>query len=114
MTRKNFSDLIISILAFAAIYALFFQGQDVNGYKSPSHFITEVFETQGGWGYRIRQDTTMVIEQRSVLHSEGNQGFQTKKQALATAQLVKQKLDNGIFPPAISRQELDSLGINYR
>ncbi|MCF0060457.1 DUF4907 domain-containing protein [Dyadobacter chenwenxiniae] len=111
MKKKNFIDLAISIFALTAIYALFSQNEDKSHIMSPSQFSTEAFETDRGWGYRIRQDTTTVIEQRSVLHIAGNQGFQTKQQALVTAQLVKHKLDHGIFPPVLSRQELDSLGI---
>lgn len=67
-----------------------------------------------GWGYRIYEDTVPVIEQKFIPGVQGTNGFKTEEQALKTGQLVVSKLERGIWPPAISEQELDSMGITYK
>lgn len=113
--KKSISVLIFGILAFAAaIYILFFKGQPINsGSGGLSRFKVEAFKAESGWAYRIRQDTTPVIEQKFIPGVEGTKGFQTEQQAVATGRLVIRKLDQGIFPPTISTHELDSLGVKY-
>lgn len=115
MIRKNSRILIIGILAFAAaIYFLFFKERDLNlGGEGLSRFKVETIRGEHGWGYHIRQDTTLVIEQKVIPGVPGIGGFATEAEAAKTGGLVKQKLDSGIFPPTISARELDSLGIKY-
>lgn len=115
MIRKNSRILIIGILAFAAaIYFLFFKEQGLNqGGEGLSRFKVETIRGEQGWGYHIRQDTTLVIEQKVIPGVPGTGGFATQEEAAKTGGLVKQKLDRGIFPPTISARELDSLGIKY-
>lgn len=115
MIRKNSRILIIGILAFAAaIYFLFFKERGLNqGGEGLSRFKVETIRGEHGWGYHIRQDTTLVIEQKVIPGVPGTGGFATQEEAAKTGGLVKQKLDRGIFPPTISGRELDSLGIKY-
>lgn len=116
MIRRNSRILIIGILAFAAaIYLLFFKNQGLNqGGEGFSRFKVETIRGEYGWGYNIWQDTTLVIEQKVIPGVPGVNGFTTQQQAAKTGELVKQKLDRGIFPPTISVHELDSLGIQYQ
>ncbi|SEJ72290.1 protein of unknown function [Dyadobacter sp. SG02] len=116
MIRKNSRILIIGILAFAAaIYFLFFKKQGVNqGGEGLSRFKVETIRGEHGWGYNVRQDTTLVIEQKVIPGIPGINGFATEQDAAETGALVKQKLDHGIFPPTISAHELDSLGVKYQ
>ncbi len=121
MIRRNSRILIIGTLAIvatafaAAIYFLFFTGQKGNqGGEGLSRFKVETIRGEHGWGYHIRQDTTLVIEQKVIPGVPGINGFATEDEAKKTATLVKQKLDRGIFPPTISPHELDSLGITYQ
>lgn len=97
----------------AAIYFLFFKGQDGNP-GGEGRFNVETIKVENGWGYRIRQDTTPVIEQKIIPGVPGLSGFATEREAAETGNLVKRKLDSGIFPPTISTHELDSLGIKYQ
>lgn len=115
MIRKNSKILIIGILAFAAaIYFLFFKGRGVNqGGEGLSRFKVETVRGEHGWGYNIRQDTTLVIEQKVIPGVPGMNGFASEQDAAKTGGLVTHKLDRGIFPPTISIHELDSLGIKY-
>ena len=116
MIRRNSKILIIGILAFAAaIYFLFFKGQGVNqGGEGLSRFKVETIRGGRGWGYNIRQDTTLVIEQKVIPGVPGINGFATEQEAAKIGGLVKHKLDRGIFPPTVSIHELDSLGIKYQ
>lgn len=116
MIRRNSRILIIGILAFAAaIYFLFFNERGVDqGGKGLSRFKVETIRGEHGWGYHIRQDTTLVIEQKVIPGVPGINGFATEQEAANTGALVKQKLERGIFPPTISAHELDSLGIKYQ
>ncbi|WP_342084232.1 DUF4907 domain-containing protein [Dyadobacter sp. OTU695] len=115
MIRGNSRILIIGILAFAAaIYFLFFKGQMANqGGEGLSRFKVETIRGEHGWGYHIRKDTTLVIEQKVIPGVPGINGFVTEQEAAKTGALVKQKLDRGVFPPTITSRELDSLGIKY-
>ncbi len=118
MTIKNkkFS-ITLGVLAFAAV--IYFVLPLIRGSKVASsseglhRFSVETFQENKNWAYRIYQDTTLVIEQRSVPGIAGNNGFKNDTQALKTGELVRSKLEKGIFPPTISKHELDSLGIRY-
>jgi hypothetical protein len=115
--KSKFSLLIICVLAFAvAVYFFLYVNKkgNLNGNgEGLSHFRVEAFQKETGWAYRIYQDSTAVIEQIYIPGVSGTTGFQTEPQALATGELVKKKLDMGIFPPSISQRELDSLGVRY-
>jgi hypothetical protein len=67
-----------------------------------------------GWGYVIYIDGKQTIHQKHIPGVSGNHGFITEEQAKRTADLVIDKIKDGIFPPSITIQELDSLGIIYK
>jgi hypothetical protein len=77
--RKNKTILsILGILAFAAAaYFLFFfqKGNLSSGREGLSRFSVETFKAPTGWGYRIYQDTTAVIEQRFIPGTPGARRF---------------------------------------
>lgn len=117
MIRKSSIVLIAGLLAFAFIAFIF---SSCNGKKDKSadregfqHFSVKSFRNETGWGYRIYQDTTVIIEQPYIPGMAGNVSFSTEEHALKTGQLVEQKLENGIFPPTVTMQELDSMHIKY-
>ncbi len=71
------------------------------------------FDSTSGWGYRIKRDTTTIIEQAYMPGISGNKGFENEQLAMNTAKLVMQKIKNQQFPPTISKSELDSLGVKF-
>ena len=118
MIRKNKNIiLILSTLALAiAAYLLFFLKKDTGESsigQGRSVFKVETFQAPSGWAYRIYRDSVAVIEQLTLPGIPGNAGFESEALAKSTGLLVKKKLDQGIFPPTISPQELDSLGVKF-
>jgi hypothetical protein len=114
--RKNKTVLlIICILAFAVgAYLLFFKKAGISsGREGLSRFSVQTFKKESGWGYRIYQDTTAVIQQQFIPGVPGTKGFDTEKAAHQTGDLVIRKLNQGIFPPTIAPAELDSMNIKY-
>lgn len=65
----------------------------------------------GGYGYSILQDGKMVIDQPHVPAVSGRNGFKSEEYASITASFAITKLQQGMFPPTISIDELDSLGV---
>lgn len=66
-----------------------------------------------GWGYEIKQDEKTIIRQLSIPSIGGKQSFTTKEDAQKVGLLMAKKLDQKIFPPSISKKELDSLQVAY-
>lgn len=64
-----------------------------------------------GWGYQILKDGKLMIDQDHIPAVEGNKGFSSKEDAEKTANFMLQKIKNGVFPPTISIEELDSLEV---
>jgi hypothetical protein len=108
---------IAGMLAFAFLAFIFIScnGKENNSTESEGfqHFSVQSVRNETGWGYRIFQDTTVIIEQPYIPGMPGNIGFATEEHALKTGRLVEKKLENNIFPPTVTMQELDSLGIKH-
>ncbi len=64
-----------------------------------------------GWGYDILIDGKIYIHQPNVPAIIGNNGFSSEEKAMITGEFVISKIKNNIFPPAVSPEELDSLGV---
>ncbi len=107
--------LIVSGLLLLLIIGLFIKKESVKtSLKDPPILTTESFhDSKSGWGYRIKQDTVVVIEQAYLPGIPGTNGFENETLAINTAKLVIKKIKNRQFPPTISRSELDSLGVKY-
>ncbi|MGX5819548.1 DUF4907 domain-containing protein [Chitinophaga lutea] len=63
-----------------------------------------------GWGYRITRQGKPLIYQPLIPAVRGHHPFRSKSDALRTGTLVLQKLGQGRLP-AVTTQELDSLGV---
>ena len=69
------------------------------------------FSPDHGWGYQILNNGELYINQPHIPSIPGNNGFETEENALKTANFVIYKLNNGIVPPTVSPEDLDSLGV---
>ncbi len=78
--------------------------------NSPFQVIVE--ENPGcGWGYKIMKDGQLSINQPTIPAIQGNRCFSSKEKAEKTAEFIINKMNNNVFPPTISVEELDSLGV---
>lgn len=69
-------------------------------------------QNTNGWGYQIRQNGKLMLDQPTVPGRPGMAGFQTQEDAQKVAELVKSKLQAKIFPPTVSEDELKNLNIH--
>lgn len=60
------------------------------------------------FGYKVNWEGKKIY-QKTIPGLPGKSGFKTYKSALNTALLVREKMRSGIFPPAVSPQEIDSI-----
>ena len=68
-----------------------------------------------GFGFEITSTSPggMKIRQETIPAVQGNHPFMSEENAASTAELMIYKLDHGIVPPAVSTDELDSIGVVY-
>ena len=66
-----------------------------------------------GFGFEILQGTNPLIIQPHIPAIQGIKGFESKEQAAIIGNYMIYKVNNGIMPPSISVQDLDSLKIIY-
>ena len=87
------------------------------GMQPPSGEITvTVFENPagegvGGFGYDLLDGGKQTIHQPHIPAISGLKGFASKADAEKAGRLMKYKMENGIMPPTISVEELDSMKI---
>lgn len=74
-----------------------------------SYKVTSISE--GNWGYQLFQNETMIINQTSIPSVPGVSGFDTEEKAERTAKHILNKVENGIFPPTVDKEELENLGV---
>lgn len=64
-----------------------------------------------GWGYQILQDGKLAIDQKHIPVIQGCKSFSSKEKAEKTGNFIIQKMKNGVFPPTLTEEELDSLEV---
>ena len=67
--------------------------------------------SENNWGYQIFQKGTMVINQTSIPSIQGVEGFDTEEKAELTAKYILNKVENGVFPPTVNKEDLENLGV---
>jgi len=82
--------------------------------KNPSVYEVRTVENASGWGYEVWQDGAMVIKQEHIPAVQGIRAFSSQEQAQKAAEIIKAKLDQGIFPPTMSMAELQSIGVDTK
>ena len=79
---------------------------DENHYTYKTTFSPDI-----GWGYQILNNGDLYINQPHIPAIPGKEGFLDEAKAIKTAKYIINKLENNIFPPTISVDELDSLAV---
>ncbi len=80
-------------------------------FQPEPQYETAVFKTEAGWGYEIKRDGKPLIYQPVIPGLAGNRSFLTRQQARTVGEAVTEKMRQGQFPPALTRQELAQLGV---
>ena len=79
--------------------------------QEPAYTIEVTENAEFGWGYQLFKDGKLMIDQKHIPAIQGEQGFTSKENAEITGNYILRKIKNGEFPPTVSVQELDSLGV---
>ena len=82
--------------------------------KNTSVYQVRTVENASGWGYEVWKDGAMVIKQEHIPAVQGIRAFSSQEQAQKAAEIIKAKLDQGIFPPTMSMAELQSIGVDIK
>ena len=70
-----------------------------------------IFEEENGWGYQIFNGPKMLINQMHIPAIQGLQSFSSEKKAKTTAIYILNQVEQGHFPPTITKEILDSLDV---
>lgn len=82
--------------------------------STPTEPVYEIITTElleKGFGYQILKDGKLIIDQQQIPAVQGNQYFSSEDAARRTGELALKKIKDQLFPPTISIEELDSLGV---
>lgn len=63
------------------------------------------------WGYDILLNGKLYVHQLCIPAVDGNKCFNSETDARRTADIVAEKIRNNIFPPTVSKEELEYLGV---
>jgi len=76
-----------------------------------NNYSFKTFEVGGYWGYDVYKDNQLLIHQPNIPAIEGDRGFSSEQKAITVANLTIKKLQDGVMPPTLSIEELDSLKV---
>ena len=81
--------------------------------KKDAYSIKLVPAEAGTFGYEIYSNKKLLIKQINIPGQSGMKGFKRKADAQKVANLVVQKLAQGIMPPTVEKAEMDKLHVQY-
>lgn len=82
-----------------------------NPYLNMDLAVVAIPSQEDTWGYKITAGGRIIIKQTNIPGFPGNLGFKYKKNALTTGELVLTKIKGGEFPPSVTIEELNRLGV---
>lgn len=85
------------------------QTEKIEPPKDTLEISLETFETEKGWGFDIFMGDKNYIHQEVIPDSVSSKGFQSEEDALTIGEFLIYQMRNGIYPPEISRKQIDSL-----
>ncbi len=111
---RNIGKILLLALLFLSVIVACNNKQATDKKNSENHSITyTLIELDKGWGYKIFMDGNILIEQRIVPSVEGYNTFNTINDAETIAIFVVQKLEMNVYPPTVTKIEMDSLNVSY-
>ena len=86
------------------------------GYRQDDHVgkvqvSCQLYPVGEGWGFDIVAENRKVIHQDRIPAINHRRPFSTKEDAEKVGRLMIDKMKNGIFPPMITTQDMQALGI---
>lgn len=75
--------------------------------KNDLFIIKAIKVDETGWGYDIYKNNKLIIHQSNIPAIEGNITFKKEEDANCIAKIVVEKLKKNIFPPSITKEELE-------
>ena len=100
-------------LAYLLLFSFFISCNNHSSNKeivNNDTFVIKVYSVDSlGWGYDICKDKKAIIHQPTIPAINGNVAFKTKENANKTAELVVEKLKNNVFPPSLTKEEVEQI-----
>ncbi|MCC6700277.1 MAG: DUF4907 domain-containing protein [Fluviicola sp.] len=87
------------------------QTTPANERKQSKLIAKPIYDAAAGWGYDIFDGDKLVVHQPHIPAIQGNYGFENADEALLVATKVIEKIDAGIMPPSLTKEELLQLGV---
>ena len=115
-----------AIICIAGIYCTIMSCADRNEQPAPAETRThsntvqpapeirydcKTFDTDGGFGYDIYINGHVFVHQEHIPAVSGVHPFATESDAWLVGSMAVEKMKQGIVPPTISIQDMQSLGI---
>jgi len=112
--KKFLTLILILIFAVSAFFLLKPSNkEEISNPYANSEITYEIFETEDGFGYEVSIDGQAYVRQSNIPAVTGNKGFENREDASLVAEIMMQKIKEGILPPTVTLEELDGLGVNY-
>lgn len=106
---------IVLLIIFSTAFTLIDCNHPAKKISVSETYKARIYQTEmDQFGYDIYKDSILMIHQPIVPGVQGNRGFSSKEDAQKVAELMIYKLDNGITPPSITSEELDSLNLQTK
>jgi len=123
MKRKRSIVFLAAFCAVIIVLIMFFiRGTDVGNrlddyhseespYRNADLRVEIIPVLNNTYGYNILMNGRILIHQPHIPALPGNEGFMKKEDAQTVAEFLIHKIRQNIFPPSVSVEELDSLGV---
>jgi hypothetical protein len=104
-----------SLVLLLTICASFLAIQPSMAQSSPEGQQTKKLEYQlievvgNTWGYDILMEEKLFVHQPFAPGISGNRGFSSKEKATSAAELVIEKISQGLMPPSLSVEEVKEI-----
>jgi len=108
---KTFTVLFISVVVVFVSCKNEVEQQPLVNANDSAIITTEVIDLDTGWGYAIYKDTSIFIYQTVIPAVNGHFLFSSSQKAKIAADFVAYKMTQNSGLPAVSVEELDSLGV---